>query len=332
MIFKNILLHNVDQLLPTEDGGFAMLRAPLSVEQHLADPGPRANRIATGMELRFVIRSGTARIKILCSNAYVYYGNIQGGWQVVCSKGSDEPRWIEIALDTDRMPTFERIAKENNHPFSPQVVRIIPESGIAPVIYDVEGDVEVPSAELMPQKTIMAFGSSITHGSLSMLPMTTWIAQLADNLGTDYLNRGYSGSCHAEPEMVDYLCTLDFDCAIVSFGANMSRYTIELYEERARYLITTLCKAHPDRKFIFVDATYQASDIFSGEEGIMAQYRKIMSRLMAEYSFPNAKYVCGLELLDGSWGVSGDLVHPNIVGVNTIANRLTPIAKEWFEL
>ena len=77
MIFKNILLHNVDQLLPTEDGGFAMLRAPLSVEQHLADPGPRANRIATGMELRFVIRSGTARIKILCSNAYVYYGNIQ---------------------------------------------------------------------------------------------------------------------------------------------------------------------------------------------------------------------------------------------------------------
>ncbi len=332
MIFKNILLHNVDELLPTEDGGFAMLRAPLSVEQHLKDPGPRANRFCTGMELRFVIRSGTARIKILSGDAFVYFGNIQGGWQVVSHAGSDEPRWIEVAFDTDRMPYFERIAQENNHPFSPRVVRIFTQSSPAPVIYDVEGDVEVPTADMMPKKTILAYGSSITHGSLAMLPMTTWINQLADNLGTDCLNRGYSGSCFAEPEMVDYLCTLDFDCAVVSFGANMSLYTAEDYEQRARYLIPTLCKAHPDRKFIFIDATYQASDILHGDEGKMAQFRKIMSRLMAEYNFPNAKYVCGLELLDGSWGVSGDLVHPNIVGVNSIAKNLTPIAKEWFEL
>ena len=332
MIFKSILLHNVDELVPTDDGGFAMLRAPLAVEQALSDPGPRANRIATGMELRFVIRSGTARIKILCSDAYVYYGNIQAGWQVSSTPASEEPRWIELAAVTERMPTFERIAKENNHPFSPRVVRIFPKSGIAPVIYDVEGDVEVPAADMMPQKTILAYGSSITHGSLSILPMTTWIHQLAENLGTDCLNRGYSGSCHAEPEMVDYLCTLDFDCAVVSFGANMSRFSTEEYEKRARNLITTLCTTHPDRKFIFVDTTYQVSDIFDGEEGKIAQFRKILARLVKTSGFANAKYVCGLELMSGSWGLSGDLVHPNIHGVNTIANNLMPIVKEWFDL
>ncbi len=332
MIFKNILLHNVDELLPTEDGGFAMLRAPLKVEQALSDLGIIANRIATGMELRFVIRSGTARIKILCSDAFVYYGNIQAGWQVCSTPASEEPRWIEIESVTESMPIFERIAKENNHPFSPCVVRIFPKSGIAPVIYDVEGDVEVPAPDMMPQKTLLAYGSSITHGSLTVLPMTTWIFQLAENLGVDCLNRGYAGSCHAEPEMVDYLCTLDFDCAVVSFGANFVCFSTEEYEKRARNLITTLCTTHPDRKFIFVDLTYQSSDLFDGEEGKVAQFRKIMSRLVAEYDFANAKYVSGLELLNGTWGLSGDFVHPDTKGVNAIANNITPIAKEWFEL
>ena len=332
MIFKNILLHNVDELLPTEDGGFAMLRAPLTVEQALSDPGPRANRFATGMELRFVIRSGTARLNILCGEAYVYFGNIQAGWSVCSTPASEEPRWIEIEAVTERMPVFERIAKENNHPFSPRVVRIFLKSGIAPVIYDVEGDVEVPAPEMMPQKTILAYGSSITNGLLSILPMTTWIYQLSEKLGVDCLNRGYAGSCYAEPEMVDYLCTLDFDCAVVSFGANVIRLSTEEYEKRARNLITTLCTTHPDRKFIFVDLAYQSSDILDGEEGKAAQLRKIMSRLIAEYNFANAKYVSGLELLNTTCGLSGDLVHPNIKGVNAIANNILPIAKEWFEL
>lgn len=329
MIFKNLLLHNVAELVPTDDGGYAMLRAPLTVEEVLSEPGRRMNRGATGVELRFVIKSGTVRIKIASGDLYVYYGGIQSGWQTSRFAGSEEARWIELPLDTERMPAFERITKENGLIYSPTVVRLIMAGG-QPVIYDVEGDIEPPTADLMPSKTLLAYGSSITHGSLSLLPTTTWVYQLADSLGMDYLNKGYAGSCHAEPEMIDYLATLDFDCAVVSFGANMSRYTAKDYEQRARYLIPTLCKAHPDRKFIFIDATYQASDIFDGEDGKMAQFRKIMSRLMAEYNFPNAKYVCGLELLDGSWGLSGDLVHPNIKGVNAIANNLTPIAKEWF--
>jgi len=62
----------------------------------------------------------------------------------------------------------------------------------------------------------------------------------------------------------------------------------------------------------------------------LAQFRKILSRLVAECGFANAKYVSGLELMDGSWGLSGDLVHPNVLGVNAIAKNITPIAKEWF--
>ena len=331
MIFKNILLHNVDQLLPTEDGGFAMLRAPLSVEAALCEQGKRMNRNATGVELRFVINSGTARIKILSGDIYVYYGSIQAGWQTSKFAGSSEPRWIELPLDTERMPAFERITNENGLLYSPKVVRLIL-CGSNPVIYDVEGDVSLPSAEMLPNKTLLAYGSSITHGSISLLPTTTWVYQLAENFGADYLNKGYAGSCHAESEMVDYLCTLDFDCAVVSFGANFVSFSTEEYEKRARNLITTLCTTHPDRKFIFVDTTYQASDIFYGEEGKIAQFRKIMSRLIAEYGFANAKYVSGLELMNGTWGLSGDLVHPNIKGVNAIANNITPTAKEWFEL
>ena len=331
MIFKSILLHNVDELVPTDDGGYEMLRSPLSVENALCEQGKRMNRNATGVELRFVINSGTARIKILCGDAYVYYGNIQAGWQTSRWAGSDEPRWIEVPLDTERMPAFERITQENNYTFSPQVVRIIIASG-NPVIYDVEGDVEPPSADMMPKKTMLAYGSSITHGSLSLLPVNTWVYQVAETLGLDYMNKGYAGSCHAEPEMIDYLKGLDFDCAIVSLGANMSKFSNEEYEKSAKNCIDTLCSSHPNCKFIFIDSSYQASDFFDGEEGKLAQFRKILARLVKTSGFANAKYVCGLELMSGSWGLSGDLVHPNIHGVNAIANNLMPIVKEWFDL
>jgi len=213
--------------------------------------------------------------------------------------------------------------------YSPKVVRLIL-CGSNPVIYDVEGDVSLPSAEMLPNKTLLAYGSSITHGSISLLPTTTWVYQLAENLGADYLNKGYAGSCHAEPEMIDYLNELDFDCAVVSLGANMSTFSNEQYERCAKHCIDTLCSAHPDRKFIFIDSSYQASDFFNGEQGKLAQFRKILSRLVAECGFANAKYVSGLELMDGSWGLSGDLVHPNVLGVNAIAKNITPIAKEWF--
>jgi len=113
MIFKNILLHNVAELVPTEDGGYEMLRAPLAVEAALCEQGKRMNRNATGVELRFVINSGTARIKILSGDIYVYYGSIQAGWQTSKFAGSSEPRWIELPLDTERMPAFERITNEN---------------------------------------------------------------------------------------------------------------------------------------------------------------------------------------------------------------------------
>lgn len=329
MIFKNILLHNVAQLVELEDGGYQMLRTPLSVEENLY--GKTQNRGPVGVELRFVINSGTARIKIKSGESYVFYGGIQAGWQTSKFAPSDEPRWIELSLDTERMPAFERITAENNLPYSPKMVRIL-FSGAGPVIYDVEGDISLPTDDMLPEKTLLVYGSSITAGSLSLLPMNTWASQLAQNLSIDCMNKGYAGSCHVEPEMIDYLSTLDFDFAVVSMGANMRDFTNEEYEKRAANCINTLCGAHPDRKFIFIDSSYQASDLYEGESGKLAQYRKILSRLVADSGFANAKYVSGLDLMSGSWGLTGDLVHPNIKGVNAIANNITPIAKEWFDI
>ncbi len=330
MIFKNILLHNVAELQPTEDGGYAMLRSPLAAENGLSERGKLMNRNATGVELRFVLNSGSVRIKIRCDDAYVYYGGVQAGWQTSHFAPSAEPRWIEFSLEHQSMQGLERITEENNYPYSPRMVRVIL-SGSAPVIYDVEGDLSLPTADMMPQKTLLAYGSSITHGSISFVPTTTWVCQLADALGADYLNKGYAGSCHAEPELVNYLATLDFDYAVVSLGANMCDFSNQDYESRAKNVINTLCTARPNSKFIFIDSSYQAGDFFEGEQSKIAQYRKIMSRLVAESGFANAKYVSGLELMSGSWGLTGDFVHPNVKGVNAIANNIIPIAKEWFK-
>jgi hypothetical protein len=45
-------------------------------------------------------------------------------------------------------------------------------------------------------------------------------------------------------------------------------------------------------------------------------------RAVAEFDSPYVHYIDGSKILDGPWGLSGDLVHPSPLGVRAIADGL----------
>lgn len=55
------------------------------------------------------------------------------------------------------------------------------------------------------EKTYLAYGSSITHGSLALAAPCSYPFQIARRLGCDYLNLGYAGSAYLEREMAEYI-------------------------------------------------------------------------------------------------------------------------------
>ncbi len=62
------------------------------------------------------------------------------------------------------------------------------------VLYDVAGEMEPPKKEQCPRRTLLAYGSSITHGSNSLDASHSWVWQVAYRLQMDYRNLGMAGS------------------------------------------------------------------------------------------------------------------------------------------
>ena len=90
MIYKNIEIHNVAELIDNKDGSVSWKRVPSSVSSTMeANGASNAVQVATGVELRFVIKGDCAKIKMCTlennpksfATFHVYRGGVQGGWR-----------------------------------------------------------------------------------------------------------------------------------------------------------------------------------------------------------------------------------------------------------
>ena len=236
MIFDNILFHNVEELEKSE-AGYIMWRVPESVRNGLDSlAAAEVSRYSTGIELRFKIKGDSAALILQAEEAleaqvaYIYYGSIQGGWQNSSRIIGTSPTRIEIKKP-DNMETLHRITEEHQLPFSPEVVRVVLPYGNIHYI-GVEGNVEVPGRDELPEKTYLAYGSSITHGSLALAAPYTYPFRVAEKLKCDYINLGYAGSAHLEKSMAEYIVSRkDWDFATVELGVNMLREDPVRFEE-----------------------------------------------------------------------------------------------------
>ena len=144
MRYDSIFLHNVEELIPCE-GGFAMSRLPAHLRAILEQRN--AGQVAlhnSGVELRFRIRSGEARITLHLQDtteglpAQILYGSFQGGWTMSAKAIGREPTELRIALPEHR-ELLRRIAKKQRMPFNPDVIRVLLPYGVC-ILDDVRGD------------------------------------------------------------------------------------------------------------------------------------------------------------------------------------------------
>ena len=85
MIFDRIDFHNVSEMIPQEGGGWLISRLPQDVRACLTAVGQKHALLASGVELRFRIRSGEADIYLRAEDTnealpvLIAYGDFQGG-------------------------------------------------------------------------------------------------------------------------------------------------------------------------------------------------------------------------------------------------------------
>ncbi len=338
MIYKNIDVHNAATLIDLGDG-VTWKRFPEDACRTLEkDAKQRICADATGVELRFIIKGDEARITLqsldtpengtLCT-FHVYYGAIQGGWsdhEIHRLIGTEPTEFV-----FRKHPEGERLKKistDLGYAFDSEVVRIIFNRGHIKIM-DVAGDVEPPKCTQVPTRVMLNYGSSITHGSNSIDMSHSWASVTAHMLNMDCRNLGMAGSCAIEPAVIDYIADEgvkgNWDIATLELGVNVLEWEENKIYERVTYAIEHIASKNPLKPIIVISPFY-CDDDFDGK-GRANNWRRIIGEIVCGLNFSNVFYKSGLEFIDNISYISADLVHPNIYGVQKIADTLTEYIK-----
>lgn len=325
MDHQNIRFHNVEELEPVE-GGWLLRRIGAAARARIS-PGVQENCFATGIELRFTMPDGAVDLLLKtipqaeAATAHIFFGSFQGGWEYSSKNiGADVTR-IHIEYPA-KLATLRRITAEKQLAFAPEVVRVV--LPYVPVIFaGVEGRTALPAADQLPQKTYLAYGSSITHGSLSLIQPDCYVFRNAQALGVDYLNLGFAGNALMEEEMANYLVSRrDWDFASVEMGINtterVKEFPLEVFEERIDRFTAVPAR---DPRPVFATSFFGYLDEDTDRTDKM---RRIVRRYAAERLI----FTDGLQLLDDETLISADGTHPDARGQEQIAARWSRIMAE----
>lgn len=333
MIYKNIEIHNVGELLDGEEkGSNKWLRVPQNVYENMeTEQGKNMCFGATGVELRFVMESDTVTLRMRTRGKngifHVYRGSVQGGWEdhevdkIVTNEVADY-----VMKKSENLDVLKQISRDFNQPFSPEVVRVVFDRGGFEII-DVIGNVRPPKKEELPQKTLLAYGSSITHGSNSLDISHSWVSVLAHNLKMDCRNLGMAGSCWMEPEIVDYIASEgengNWDIATLELGINVLGWEEEKFIARVENTLKQIAGRNKDKDIYVISPFYSYDDY--KKEGKAERWRELIEQIICDLNYKNVTYINGLDLLGDMSLISADEVHPNIYGVAQIAEKLSRI-------
>lgn len=157
------------------------------------------------------------------STVNVFRGAILASWDEL--EKVVPPDGMEIVIKKHPHPeTLMKMSEELKTSWSPEVIRVMFNHGYYEFV-DIVGEVEPPLKSQVPQKRLMVYSSSITHGSNSVIGYMSWVSILSKKLNVDNINLGMAGSCAMEPEMVNYIASegenAKWDFAILELGINV---------------------------------------------------------------------------------------------------------------
>ena len=335
MLYKNIQIFNAAELFENADGSIAWRRVPNAVFQDMEAGG--AEEVAhnvTGVELRFVIKGESVKLVMSADEEkdsdfaafHVYYGGIQGGWSdhELHKHIPGTPHTFEIKRPAN-LVKLQKMTELSGHDWDPEVVRVIFDRGRV-FLHDVIGEVEPPTPAQCPKKTLLCYGSSITHGSNSIDMSHAWASVLGYNLNVDVRNLGMAGSCCMEPAMVDYIASLGeqgkWDMAVLELGINVLSWEEEKILERVHNTLSQIAGRNPEKPIFVVSPFYYGNeDLLGSTHG--QKWRKLIAQVVEDRKDPNVTYINGREVLDHIRYMSADEIHPNIYGQEHIARVMT---------
>jgi len=324
--------HNVGELRPPgDDGGRPIQRVPETVRTALNEGAQSRMRHPAGVELRFV-PDGPVELTLSMApggsadsgTVRVFWGPIQGYDEFEIGT---EPRTITVEMP-EKLTRLKESATEDLA-FDPRVCRVVlpgEHRGGYTLYHGAAGDRRPPTDDELPDRTYLAYGTSITEGEAPLGEHLTYVNQTARRLDADLVNLGSCGTAYCDEVIADHIADRDdWDVATLSVSVNMvGTFDVETFRERAAYLVDTVASAHPDKPIACITIFRCSRDVVEGHEEAetVERFREALREVVAESPHGNVRLLEGPELLPSIDGLTTDLVHPGDGAMTTMAEHL----------
>ncbi|MBU7004594.1 MAG: hypothetical protein HXS50_03445 [Theionarchaea archaeon] len=331
MIYGDVELHNIEDIFPYEDGdGMQLSRLPNPLRLGLNELGKICSLGMAGSEIRFNLEGEQANINLFCHNfletwnpdavTEVYQGPFKSSSHVINS----EPTVITITRPQN-LDVLVKIARERGLPFDPALVRVVLPIWPPTILLGIDGQTSPPRKGQAPQKRLLAYGSSITHGAYAVRPTGTYPARLSQMLGLDHFNLGLGGGCHCEGQLADHIAKRsDWNLATLELGINMIGHDLDEFRRRVRYFIGRVAGENPDRWIFCIDIFTFGEDLES-RRGKHTKFRRAVREEVIRLDLPRLVHLDGRRLVRNPNSLSCDLCHPSPQGMEEIAGNLARI-------
>ncbi|NOZ63858.1 MAG: hypothetical protein GXO71_02795 [Caldiserica bacterium] len=348
MIYKNAELYNVTELLSPEDSGAPwtgvhgssfdsmqqgkiICRIPDNLRVTLNEDAKKMALTPGGCEIRFNVEKGSAKVVLRTVEKVpaileVFQGNFQISWHCVYT----EPTEI-IVSHPDNMESLCCLTKKFDLPFDPYLTRVILPYKFPIELLDIQGDISPPRKNQSPGKKYLAYGSSITHGSLAMRPTGSYVMRIAQMLGVDLINLGFGGGAYCEKQMADYIAErCDWDFATLEIGINMlaAGFEVKEFRKTVEYFIRKIAESHPD-KWVFCIDLFLCRWDFDSSSTKQDKFREIVRNIVENLNMPKLIHIDGKEILGKVSQLTSDLVHPSPSGMEEIALNLSKVIRKY---
>lgn len=173
-------------------------------------------------------------------------------------------------------------------------------------------------------KTILAFGDSITQGYDAVYPSLSYISRITDKLNGICINQGIGGECFV-PELLESTENISADLILVAYGSNdWTMRSAEILEIRCRRFLQELTARFPDTKILLITPIWRGDgDRITGFGGPLEKAVQRIVEICQE--FPEITVIQGERLTPHLAGFYADgHLHPNDMGFGVYADHLYP--------
>lgn len=329
-----IELHNVVCKEMNAENGFTFLyRFPKTLIPHLGyqtnQKGKQKALTSSGVEIRILTSSPVLTIDLLAVSESTFVMTYIGDFEY---KRFFLPKDQVISVEIQHHDRMIRM-DENKLPhrrFSSNMYRILAE-GADTVGYKLKSDLFHETLSVFkPDTCICAYGSSITQGVGASSNMNSYLQTFANYANLEVLNKGMSGSCLCEKEMVDFLATVSCDAYLLELGCNMRGVMDQQeFQKRVTYLLQTLQQTN--RPIFLIDMLSFFNRAYAHLEAEYKQISLDFSQILSDLSkqFPSVHLILSSDLLEDVTCISYDMLHPSEYGHQIMGRNLAKVIKQY---